>query len=105
MEIITVQKRLEEAYGQIDQVTKHYHRAKTNFETLDKHTKTILASEATKVEGSESERNRRALASDTYAIHEKATQEARKEYNRCNALLKGLELKVEVLRSLNKHLT
>jgi len=94
---------IEKLLSQVDPITEAYHEAKTIFENLDKYSKPLLAQIGTNEEGSEAERNRRAMAHDKYQSHVMAVRIARKEYNRAWALLESLNIKTKLLQSLNKN--
>lgn len=104
MEIMQVAEQLEKLYSQVDTVTEQYQNAKTNYENLDGQTKTTLAFYSMSYEGSESKIQRQALCDPEYIKHLETVAMARKEYNRCWALLEGLRIKLDCLRSINKHL-
>jgi hypothetical protein len=104
MEIQTIAEQLERLYNQVDTITEQYQSAKSDYENLDGQTKTMLAFYSMSYEGSEAKIQRQALCDSEYKAHLEAVGEARKEYNRCWALLEGLRIKLDCLRSLNKHL-
>jgi len=104
MDLVTIQQQLETLLNQTDEILRQYHEAKTTFENLDKQEKPMLAQIACAFEGSEASKNNRALADSKYNSFKMAVRLARKEYNRCWALLEGLRLKTDILRSLNKNL-
>lgn len=105
MDLQQIQQELEIIYKQVDEITKTYHQAKTQKENLDGHTKTILACVSMKYEGSEAKIQRQALADKRYKSHLKALKLAVEAYNRAWALLEGLRIKMDILRSLNKNYT
>ena len=104
MDLIDIAKQLEALHNQTDTILKEYHECKTAFENLDKQEKTVLAQIANEFDGSEAQRNRQALANDRYRGYKDAVKIARGRYNRSWALLEGLRLKMDILRSLNKNL-
>ena len=105
MDLFNIQKNLETLHDQVDTITKQYHEAKTLYENLDKHSKTIQAVISMDYEGSESKILRMALNDDQWKDYETSLKAARKEYNRAWALLEGIKIKLSCLQSLGKHLT
>ena len=103
MDLPQIQQELEKLYRQVVPITETYHQAKTQKENLDGHTKTILACVSMKYEGSEAKIQRQALADEDYKSHLEALKLAVKDYNRTWALLEGLKIKMDILRSLNKN--
>ena len=105
MDIITIQEQLETILNQVDPITQQYHEAKTDFENLEEQKKVMLAFYSMQYEGSEAKIQKMALQSKEYRTWIETLNLARKEYNRCWALLEGLKIKMDILRSLNKNLT
>lgn len=103
MDLPQIQQELEKLYRQVDGITDQYHKAKTAKENLDGQTKTMLAFVSMGYEGSEAKIQRCALADEIYKKHLEALKIAVKDYNRTWALLEGLRIKMEILRSLNKN--
>jgi len=94
------------------EVYEPYYEAKTNYENLNEQTKTMLAeaemessnrSQSVEVKLTQTEINRWALRSTTYKTHLEGVREARKKLNQTLAKLKATEARLEILRSLNKH--
>jgi len=100
-----VQLQLQKLHDQTDQITGDYQQSKTVFENLDKHSKTILAQTELDYTGSQAAIARNALADPRYIEHLENVKEARGAYNRSWALLRGLEIKLSCLQSINRHLS
>lgn len=98
-----IQQGLERLLKQVDPITEAYHKSKTDFDNLKGQEKTTLAQIACKKEGSESQRNREALADVRYKGYKEAMKMTTEHYNRAWALLNGLDTKVRILQSLNRH--
>lgn len=104
MDLQTIASQLEILFNTIDKAMNMFQEAKTDYENLNNHTKTILAQTSGKYTGSEAERTRLALADQDYITHLEALKLTRQQYNRTSALVQGLELKLKILQSLGKHL-
>lgn len=115
IDAITIGTGLEALGRQVkdEQIYEKYYQSKTIFENLDQQTKTILAqaeievrNESKNVEVSitQAEINRFALASTLYQDHIKALNLAREAMNAALAKVKSIEIRLEVYRSLNKHI-
>ena len=115
IDAITVGEGLEKLGRQIqnEQIYEKYYQAKTTFENLDQQTKTILAQAEIEVRNesknieipiTQVETTRFALTSGAYRKHIIALNDSRKEVNDTLAKVKSVELRIEVYRSLNRHL-
>ena len=87
-----------------------YYNAKTTYENLDDQKKTTLAQAEINVQRSESgltqaQIAREALVQDIYTKHIEGLSFAREDMNQCFAKVKALEAKLDILRSINKHLS
>lgn len=81
----------------------NYEKAKAKFESLEKQDKTVIAIEAGKWTGSESLRNRQALASDAYSVHLLGLEAARMEKCQAYAEIKAMEAELACYQSLSKN--
>jgi len=114
MEAIQLAQSLEALgnYVREKKVYETYYEAKTVYENLDQHSKTILAqaeievfneSKSVEVKLTQLEITRFALTNKAYTDHLEALKIARKQANDALAVVKSIELRFEVLRSLNRH--
>lgn len=103
MDLQQIQQELETLYRQVDKITKEYHEAKTEKENLDGQTKTMLAFVSMGYDGSEAKIQRCSLNDQVYKEHLAALKIATQSYNRAWALMEGLKIKMDILRSLNKN--
>ena len=102
MDLQNISEGLGQIARQTDEVLKQYHQAKTAYDNLDEMKKTMLAVISMKYEGSEAFVSRQAQADSDYRDYIKGLNEARGEYNRVWALLKGLEIRLSTYQSLAK---
>lgn len=105
-DLITTQQQLEEIIKATDGILKEYHEAKTEFENLDEQKKpTLAACEIKYLDcGTQTEITRKALNDSIYKLHVTALNNARADFNKAWARLKGLEIKLACLQSINKYL-
>jgi hypothetical protein len=95
--LMSIDKEIKEG------VYEDYFEAKTKHEQLEDYRKVILASCELKYEGSQAEIARRGLADEDYKDYLKGLREARKQMNHAYAKVKGLEARLDIFRSLNRH--
>ncbi len=114
MEVYTIQAGLEAIGKEIKNgVYEDYFEAKTLFGNLDDQKKTMLAqaeidvlekARKSELTLTQTDIARFALDKDSYKDHLKGLSEARKQMNQCLAKVKSVESRMEIYRSLNKHL-
>lgn len=108
MDLIEINRQLDQIVEQTDRIYREYHVAKTEFDNLDEQKKPILASyelEYTKKQpdASQAEIARHALANEGFKSYLEGLNEARGRYLRALALTKTQEIKLSCLQSLSKN--
>lgn len=106
----TIFQQLEDCLKNAEKLYTDMHEAKTKFENLDQMTKQVIAqAEIDAMDSflgqrvSQTEIQRKALASELFKTHLEGLKVARDLYNKALAKTKALEIKTEILRSLNKY--
>lgn len=84
------------------EILHEYAEAKTAYENISEHAKPILAKIAQSFSGSESSKEKQALASIDYQNYLEGLSEAREHYLKKWASYKNLEIQLSVAQSLNK---
>ena len=106
MHISQVIAGLEELIRTSDEVYSTYASAKSTYDNLSEHKKTIVATLAAKSEAkSATQKESDAYASDHYSDYLKGLSGANSEYLQAMAKVKTLEVKLACYQSLNKLLT
>uniref|UniRef100_A0A6M3L7F2 Uncharacterized protein n=1 Tax=viral metagenome TaxID=1070528 RepID=A0A6M3L7F2_9ZZZZ len=104
MEIIHIRQRLEELPDEIEKAELTYVEAKATLEYMENMKRHVLAYLKEKQEGSNPERESKALASQEYKNHLTGIMESARQTGAFGAQYHKLQNEFEAMRSLNKNI-
>ena len=101
MELHEFESRFEKTINAFREVGESYAECKAQSWHLQELRKVILANQMTKLEGSESSKERQALCSEEYRIHLNGTRQAIENELKLRAKMEKLQYQIEAYRSLS----